>query len=325
MLNHDMQMLPGLRKLQEELERLRAPDLRFSEQIERLMKPQLLAEERFRKMLEPQIALQDAFKRFIEPAQLPQVHGLEKLIAQLQPSISHTLTSEWKRFEQIQESLRPTTALQRLLEEALRPSKILEEQIARSLGSLNDLVARYPLSSIAFDETGSASVGGEVVATESLQQAVQELQTNASKSGDFIDQLLGQVAKLKPAIGALLLYILLPYIISIIANLTTPLYEPLWKDLATASGAGARSEVRETARERFIPGELRTHRFVTAKALAVRQTGRQRSPMIITLRFGKTVKLLSKEKHWSHIEYLDDESNTIQQGWVLSRYLAKFE
>ena len=90
-------------------------------------------------------------------------------------------------------------------------------------------------------------------------------------------------------------------------------------------GAGAKSEIRETAREKFAPGELRQHRFVTAKTLTVRHSARQRSPVVSTLKFGKMIKLLKKEDSWSLIEYFDDDSEAIGQGWVLSAYLTKFE
>lgn len=325
MMRHDLKANTGFSALQASIERLRTPEIQFREQIEQLLRPQLLQSERLLKMIEPKLALEDAYKHLLEPVRVPQMAGFEKLIDQLQPAISNTLVAEWKRLEQFQKTLFPTLELQQKLEEVVRPSKLIEEQLARSLGAIDALLTHYPLSSVTFDDVGGVSVAGEAVSRESLQQAAQDFQAQADESGDFLSHLFGQLAKLKPAVRALLLYLLLPYIISIVANLTTPLYEQLWKDLTTPRAAGTKSEVRAVARRIFVPGELHQHRFVTAKILSVRQTARLRSPAVSTLRFGKVVRLLQKQKDWCFVEYVEDDSDKVLQGWVLSRYLAKFE
>lgn len=250
--------------------------------------------------------------------------GLETLVSQLQPTISQVLTKEFATFEKLRDGMSASLTLSRRLEDSFRPSLVFEEQLSRSLGTMKELLNRNPLSSISFDQAGVVSVAGELVSIESLQRAINALEVPTDEGDAFVENLLRQIAKLGPALRAIVLYILVPYIVSIIANLTTPLYEPLWKEVTTSNGPGAKAQIREVARERFSLSELRDHRFVTAKSLTIRQTPRQNAPPAGTLSFGKTVKLLKHEKDWSFIEYVDDDGITVSQGWVLARYLGKF-
>ena len=314
MFAHDYQEFAGWRKLETELKNMQSPFGSLGEQMDQLLKPQLLAAEQLRKLFQPQQDMQQAFKRMFESVQIPQMNGFEKLGSQLQPTLSRTLTSE--------------LALSQNLEYLFRPLKVFEEPFSTSMEAFKDLLDRHPFSSLSFDQNGAVSVSGELVSTESLQQAIETLEVPANDTGALIEGLLQQVAKLGPALRTVVLFILLsillPYIISIVANLTTPLYEPLWKELSAPNGPGAKAQIREVARERFSPDELRDHRFVTAKKLTIRQTPRQNAPPVGALNFGKTVRLLKHEKDWSFIEYVDEDGTTVSQGWVLARYLVKF-
>lgn len=70
---------------------------------------------------------------------------------------------------------------------------------------------------------------------------------------------------------------------------------------------------------------LADYRYVSAKVLVVRQNPRALSPELGRLSFGKPVKLLRKEKDFALVLWTDSENGAEIQGWVFSRYLAKFK
>lgn len=91
------------------------------------------------------------------------------------------------------------------------------------------------------------------------------------------------------------------------------------------SPQAAKKAVQENARAAVgSPQLLVEYRYVSAKVLIVRQNPRARSPEVGRLSFGKTVKLLEKEKDFSLVLWTDEESGAEIQGWVFSRYIGKF-
>ena len=73
-----------------------------------------------------------------------------------------------------------------------------------------------------------------------------------------------------------------------------------------------------------IPALLVEYRYVTSKVVIVRQNPRALSPEMGRLTFGKTVKLVKKDKDFALVLWIDKESGAEIQGWVFSRYLSKF-
>jgi hypothetical protein len=319
------QMPVALREMEAFKSKIENMNAGFNWQFEQFLKPQRDVDELIRRVFKPQSAVFAQHLRLLDSLNSSRLGGLEKLIEKNPFSIPLALPFGGDRVEKLIASLYSTSEFQKSIEEFVRPSKLLQQQISSAFGNYADLLARYPHDSIDFDEAGTASVAGELFSSDTVRQAISALRAPEGDPNNFIEQFSAQITKLKPALRALLLYIFLPYLVSIIANLQTPLYEPLWKELTIGSGPGAKNEVRETARKRFPIGGLHGYRFVTAKNLTVREGYRQRASEFDTLQFGKTVKLLKRQEGWSLIEYLDEDSETTRQGWVLSRYLAKFE
>lgn len=83
--------------------------------------------------------------------------------------------------------------------------------------------------------------------------------------------------------------------------------------------------VNEIARQAVgAPELLMEYRYVSAKVVIVRKNPKARSPELARLAFGKPVKLLKKERDFTLIVWSDKEAGVEIQGWVFSRYLAKF-
>lgn len=72
------------------------------------------------------------------------------------------------------------------------------------------------------------------------------------------------------------------------------------------------------------PRALEGYRFVAAQSLIVRGKAGIRSRAIGTLSFGQAIRVLEREKSWTLVEWTDSGNRLQLQGWVLSRYLSKF-
>lgn len=116
---------------------------------------------------------------------------------------------------------------------------------------------------------------------------------------------------------------MLEYAMGVLVNVTTPYWQEKWQGIEPET---PKKKIIATASENLIPVILVNHRFVDVKTvLYVRADAGKKFEIIDTLKRGKIVKLLSKEKAWSLIEYYDSDSEKMIQGWVFSRYLHKLE
>ncbi|QVM88603.1 SH3 domain-containing protein [Pseudomonas lalucatii] len=179
------------------------------------------------------------------------------------------------------------------------------------------------MDSISINKGGALSIAGEVVDVEQIENTVAEISGDYSSPEEFFNAFFKLLEKLGNATRIAVIYLVFPYFLSIVANLTTPLYEEWWKEYAGGDHRAAKKIVRE-ANEVYRPEELNGYRFVYATILHVRSSGSISSEIIDKLYLGKTVKIIERVKRWSHVEYQDSDSGEPKQGWVFSRYLEKF-
>jgi hypothetical protein len=69
---------------------------------------------------------------------------------------------------------------------------------------------------------------------------------------------------------------------------------------------------------------LEGYRYVSASLLQVRGKAKIQSRVIGTLTFGQPIRVVERNKSWALVEWRDSENNVQLQGWVLARYLRKF-
>lgn len=251
----------------------------------------------------------------------------EKLLGRFQQSSYQILMKDIDKYTNLYEKYNPILNIQEKIFGSLNSSIWKDAETLSSLSQFTDLLERYKDVTLTLDPNGAIAVGDEHFSPESIAHAFSNLKATDGKSNIGLNGILSwlnETAKEHPILSAIIVYILLPHIVAIISNLTTPLYEDLWKKLTSSGGAGAKSEVLQDARKHFSDVELSHYRFVTSKELSVRGSCSVRAPAISILEFGKNVRLLKKHKDWSEIEYFDDESDEVRQGCVLSRYLHKF-
>ncbi len=67
------------------------------------------------------------------------------------------------------------------------------------------------------------------------------------------------------------------------------------------------------------------YRFVVANILHVRNTPSRKGDIIDELSCGKIVKILAKKRRWCLIQYEDEDTGEIKEGWVFLRYLKRFK
>ena len=145
----------------------------------------------------------------------------------------------------------------------------------------------------------------------------------AAETPERFAELLGRASKyLKWALLALFASVVIPFMISVSANLAMPHIEEYF---AQSPAVPPREQVKQI--KKLSMGELGTAlrdcRFVTVPTLHLRSTPNSRAQSVDTLQFAQVVTVISTKADWTEVsyEYGDGE---IVTGWVFTRYLAKF-
>ena len=320
------QVLGPQRLLQEQIDKLLEPQRRFQDQMNKLLEPQRKLQEQMDKYLDPHRKLQEQFQKYLEP-QL-QLH--EQMRTYLDPN--HRLQEWLERYidpqrqlqVQMEKYLEPHRRLQEQFEKYLEPQRILQEQVNKYLQPLNNYLSDPGLDSVFINSDGSFSVSGEAVDVESVKQSIQNISAEYENTIDFIDHFFKCLEKLSDSARLVIIYLMLPYFLSIVANLTTPIYEEWWREFANIDNRVAKKEIVRAANENYSPEDLQNYRFVCTAILYLRSAGNTKAEIVDELYLGKTVRIIKKSKRWSLIEYKDVDSTDSKQGWVFSRYLQRF-
>jgi|GEM_PF-1385745 len=108
----------------------------------------------------------------------------------------------------------------------------------------------------------------------------------------------------------------------VIGNLVTPYVQAY---LEAAKATPQREQVKTIKKLSFseLGIELSDYRFVTKNVLLLRATPNARAPIVGELKFGQVVNVLSKSRDWTEVTYEYGDGTKIQ-GWVFTRYTAKF-
>jgi len=256
--------------------------------------------------------------------------SLEKIDQILEPQrrwqeqIDRLLEPQRRLQEQMDRYLEPQRRLQEQMDRYLEPQRLLHKQIEKYLNPLSDYLSSPLMAQIAVNDSGMITISNEIVDLKTIIESVSGIDQEYSSTDEFLEHLFRLLEKLNGVARTVIIYLILPYILAIIANLTTPIYEEWWKEYAELDQRSAKKEIIRVANEVFSPQDLSDFRFVYATILNVRESGNANSEIIGELYLGKTVRLIRKSKSWSFIEYEDSDTGTINQGWVFSRYLRRF-
>ena len=315
------------RRLQEQMERYLEPQRRLQEQMERYYEPQRRLQEQMERYLAPQRRLQERMENYYEPQRRLQEQTERYLAPQrrLQEQMERYLEPQRRLQEQMERYLAPQRWLQERMEKYYAPQLRLQERIEKYFLPLSNYLSEPGMENFAVNLNGLITVNNETVEVNEINETITSISNQLVVGANFLDQFFEVLGKLKSAVRIAVIYLILPYFLAIMANLTTPLYEEWWKNHFSSDKRIAKKELYLHATDLYDDHELNEYRFVNTRVLHVRKSGYAHSQMIGVLTFGKVVSLLEKSKNWSLIEYYDDDNYEIRHGWVFSRYLSTFK
>lgn len=292
---------------------------------EDLLRPRLLIQEQIDRLTSTSSPL-DTFEKYAGSNVLSQLDKYKNFAA------SNSIAGAMQRLSTI-DQFQSSSAISA----ANSYSEVLQSAMGR-LSEINrpfaelDTVRRFQqllddslLSQVSFAEDGAITVNGYAIDASTAADDIRAVEDIAQHGVSALSAIVNALQSLAPYVRAVVLYFLLPYLISIIANVNTPLHEEWWKSVRGQNNREATKEVKANAAIAYSSDDLRQFRFVKRPAIFVRLTSSIQSPMLDELYLGKVVRLLKHERDWSLIEYVDTDTTELRHGWVLSRYLSKFD
>ncbi len=276
--------------------------------------------------MKPFRAQQAQLASIMEPfrAQQAQIDALMKPFRAQQAQLVSIMEPFRAQQTQIDELMQPFRAQQAQLASIMEPFRAQQAQIDALMKPLSEYLTSGNFERLGLDANGSLSFEGSVIEVDSLKNCFDEVITHSAESTVTPDAFSQWFNSLNEKVKAIVVFFLLPYCISIFANFTTPIYEIWWQQLSLIDQRSAKKEVVKEANKSYDFSELHDYRFVVATVLHVRESGSKNSEIIAELYIGKTVKVINKLKRWTLVEYYDENSGQLEQGWVFSRYLEKF-
>lgn len=320
-------MLQSQKALYGKFEKILEPQRKLQKQLDQLLAPQRLLESKIEKILEPQRRLQEQLNKAFEPYTRFQENLKKMMEPQLkfQNQIETILEPQRRLRKQLEQYVSPLKKIQEQIELTTRPFKEFQNQIDRYLSPLQKYLSSSVLDSISINEDGTVSVGGNVFDIDNIiEDYVEDWSIGESEEQDFIDTFVQWIGSVKEPIRSVLLYLCLPYLMSILANLTTPIYEEWWKGYSELEDKKFKQEIVRDANEEYISEKLVDYRFVTATALHIREKGSIDSCILDKIEKGVVVKILNETEGWFFVEY-DTVIDQKKSGWASSAYLHKFK
>jgi hypothetical protein len=295
---------------------------RWQEQIDKMLKPQLMMENQFEKILESQRKWQEQINNILEPQRL------------WQQQIEQILEPQRKIQEYLDRLLEPQKIWQKQIDQLLEPQRRLQERIKSLIepelhwqGLVDKYISKLNPDEIDVDPSGTITFSNYSFSSDELTAELDLLSqdlTTASSFQDYLTRLSAFLGRLHPPLAQILALIILPYIIAIFANLTTPIYQSWWQSIQGKTKIEAATLIKKEALSTYDIEELSEHRFVLASKLRVSASNNSESEIIDELPLGKIVKILKKKNRWIFIEYYDEDVDLLRQGWVFGRFLGKF-
>lgn len=315
----------GLNLIQDSFSKIKIAESLALRPHEQMMKSIVDRENWKMQLIQPHLDTQEMLKKILSSMKNNEPIGIQKVMESIKSGYVGNFGLDTSVSVSIQKMIKESSALNGSIAAAIKQLEPFGEDLRRALNSANNLPSMSALSSMSFDVSGNLQVNENAVSSDEFKDGIDELSEITSSFEGTFEQLIARIKNCKPLLQWIFCFVIIPYLVSIIANMHSPWWEKKWTEYSDKGVPGVKKAIRTDARECFVAGALDNCRFVTAKKLVVRVSANARSKMLYSMKFGVVIKLLSKDKDWSLIEYRDDDSNTIEQGWVFSRHLAKFE
>jgi hypothetical protein len=325
-----------------ELARQFEPHRQFREMLERATVPKHIQDiidgtsvaSQAKHMMEQYIPRETLASFGLDNDRLRQMTGLnESMKRSAGLDFANSVAKQYERY------LRPTSQQQEAINELRRQSfgGLAAIDFARQLTDSNSALraieeARKSLDRLlpTFREVDFSSFESSENDEQEIEQAAKSI-THTAAEQESIQQAVERIviaiqAQQKPSVQLMLWLIfrkVLDWLIAGAIGAVMGYYAPA---ALGESPQAAKKAIQENAKAAVGSAEiLAEYRYVSAKVLIGRQNPKARSPEVGRLYFGRAVKLLKKEKDFALVMWTDQESGTEVQGWVFSRYLAKFK
>lgn len=313
------------RRWQEQMRAATAPLLEYRKEIESWVLPYRRLQEDMQKWAEPYRLVRDEIRKWIEPQQKlqEQMQRLMEPYRQLQEQ-AQKLIEPYQYWQREAQKLLTSASLQEYLKEVVR----LRDSMLKSEININDLLGGIDEERLWVDEAGTIVVGDAAVSAEEFTSTFSvffEALGKIPSPAEVVAFIVDYIGRLSKPLSTILLIIVLPYIINVSSNLTTPYFEELLGQVTNRPKREQIKSIKSEASKRFDTSLLREYRFVSTEVLHVRSDESTKAKIIADIGFGQVVRVLKKGRSWSFVECADRDAEQPVQGWVFSRYLRKFE
>lgn len=247
-----------------------------------------------------------------------------QLLADEQRRFSKNLSSIVGTFNNMHESLKASAAwnLRNTIEEAIGPSLFLQQQLGNALGThkwvheissfnsfipkIEHFLANFPTEKISVGDGGSLAVAGQTFTINEINDTVSEIIDNIDAAEEdvkgFFDLFFKELDKLAKPLKTILIWVILPFIISVTASLATPHLKNLINKQTIIR------EIKKKTPQRFDSEMLSNFRFVTATILFVREGPSQNTKILDEIQLGQVVHIIHKKKNWTQVGYIDQDT-----------------
>lgn len=142
----------------------------------------------------------------------------------------------------------------------------------------------------------------------------------------IIRTLVDEIRSLRnPVHEKLLTWVVFPILVALLFSIVNPVADYYVKEALAENERRAKKEIKAQVQATVASSPaIDSFRFISRRSLSVHQSPRAKSPVIGTLTLGKAVLLVEKQKDWSLVAWTSEDGKVSLQGWVYSRYLAKF-
>ncbi len=125
----------------------------------------------------------------------------------------------------------------------------------------------------------------------------------------------------RPAIKIILLFIVLQFLATPIQDAYHALRDLVAEKVSPA--AILKGVQKFCTNDIHGSSSFRGLRLITRPEVSVRASYRRHAPELAVLTIGRCVGLLRKRKKWALVEWADDKTGLVLQGWVRNKYLAR--
>ncbi|WP_089729338.1 SH3 domain-containing protein [Candidatus Thiosymbion oneisti] len=320
-------LLRPYKSIQDNIEHLSRPQSEFQDQISQLLKPYNSAKSYLDTLEDPVLKLQEKIQRSLYSFDIikSQLKEVPNPRLETQKQLEDLLRPQRWIQDHLKWVLKPQANFVKSIRSQLAPATLARNQIADLLNPINRYLSELQNFSIDVDVAGNVSIDGEEISAAEISAAASSFQAAQESVREFLQSLITWLGQLTPRLRQAILFLVLPYVISIVANLTTPIYQEWWREYVATDARVAKKKIIRDAHELYDSEELADYRFVYATRLHIRASGSMHAEIIGSLVLGKTVRVIKRVKRWTEVEFLRDDTGETCTGWVYSRYLRKFE